>query len=91
MPSNSEAVVAVFKRENSIQCEAGSGIRASRLRRELDNLKIAVLDYRKLHDGMVYPAVCGAPTGFIHVFTIANDSLLTAETAGFKRLGKGIK
>ena len=68
MPAQSEAVVAIFKSENSIQCEAESGVSALTLRRELENLDIAVFDYKRLPDGMAHPAVCGAPTGFVHVF-----------------------
>lgn len=91
VPAQSEAVVAIFKSANSIQCETKSGVSALTLRRELENLNIVVFDYKRLSDGMAYQAVCGAPTGFIHVFTIARGSLLAAEAAGFKRLSGGVE
>lgn len=82
-PPESVDVREVFKPEGSRQCEPGSGVGAVELRAELEAARIPVLGYRSGNDGRVRPAVCGAQTGRIHVFTIPAAAVSDAQALGY--------
>jgi hypothetical protein len=87
-PNASADAREVFKPEGSRQCEPDSGVAEGALRAELEALRIPVLAYRSGHDGRFYPAVCGAPTGRIHVFSIPASAVPAAEARGYRLLDK---
>jgi len=78
----------VYKTEGSRQCEPGSGVDEAELRTELDAARIPVLGYRPGNDGRIYPAVCGAQTGRIHVFAIPAAAVSDAQALGYRLIGE---
>lgn len=78
----------VYKPEGSRQCEPGSGVGAAELRAELAAARIPVLGYRPGSDERVHPAVCGAQTGRIHVFTIPAAAVADAQALGYRPVGE---
>lgn len=84
VPDSDASVREVFKHDGSRQCEPDSGLSAAALRAELTAQGIAVLGQRSGHDGRIYPAVCGAPTGRTQVFTIPAAQLSAAEALGYR-------
>lgn len=87
VPEGDTAVREVFKHDGSRQCEPDSGQSAAALRAELAAQGITVLGQRTGHDGRIYPAVCGAPTGRTQVFTIPAAQVTAAETLGYHPVG----
>lgn len=87
VPNASADARDVFKPAGSRQCEPDSGVGEGELRAELETQGITVLDYRLGHDGRIYPAVCGAPTGRLHVFTIPTAQMPAAEALGYHPVG----
>jgi hypothetical protein len=87
-PRETNGTEEIFKPEGSIQCRPESGVSAAELRAELEAMRIPILAYRHGHDGMIYPAVCGAPTGRIHVFSIPVAKLAAAQARGYRRVRK---
>lgn len=83
---NTNSQLEVFKPKNSIQCEKNSGVSELSLKKELEDKGIEITSYSLSHDGMLYPTVCGAPTGEIHVFTINKKSLNSAKELGYQKL-----
>jgi hypothetical protein len=80
------ATVEVFRPDGSLQCEPGTAIALATMALELTDAGIAVLDSHKGDDGMMRPAVCGAPTGAINVYRIDAADLAGAEGLGFHPL-----
>ena len=78
-------IVSVAKSAGAIQCQ-GAGLSLAALQGQLTEAKVAVREAACGADGVVYPAVCGAPGGRIGVFQIAAADLPAAEAAGFKPL-----
>lgn len=50
-------------------------------------MRIPVLEYRPGNDGRIYPAVCGAQTGRIHVFAIPASAVSAAQALGYRLVG----
>lgn len=86
-PDGHAAVREVFKPDGSRQCEPDSGMSAVALQAELAAQGITVLGQRTGHDGRIYPAVCGAPTGRTQVFTIPAELVPAAEALGYRPVG----
>lgn len=82
------ALVEVFKPDQSRQCEPDSGTPLAAMVAELAHAGIAVQDSRVAHDGMMRPAVCGAPSGAMNVFSISQGDLAAAQTLGFRPFGQ---
>lgn len=78
--------IMVYKYDGSVQCEA-SGVAVEDMRRELTRAGVEVVCGRKAQDGRAYPAMCGAATGRINVYTIDAADLDAAEALGFKSVG----
>ncbi|BAZ94174.1 hypothetical protein TspCOW1_08650 [Thiohalobacter sp. COW1] len=76
-------LLSVYKYDGSVQCEDG-GITVENMRRELVNAGVEVICGQKARDGRAYPAMCGAATGRINVYTIDATDLDAAEAQGFK-------
>ena len=87
VPNASAHARDVFKPAGSRQCEPDSGTSEAALRAELATQGITVLGYRPGHEGRMYPAVCGAPTGRLHVFAIPAAQVPAAEALGYRPLG----
>lgn len=79
---SSEALVNVFKSDQSKQCE-DNGIAADTMRKELLTAGIDVLCAQKSHDGLMRPAVCGGATGAINVYLIHSSNLGDATALGY--------
>lgn len=75
--------ISVYRYDGSVQCEQG-GTSVETMRKELMSEGVGVTCGRKAQDGKVYPAMCGAATGRINVFTIDGADLRRAEALGFK-------
>ena len=80
--NDSQPLEKVFKSDGSVQC-GDSGIELEVMAQELINNGIDVICSQKGNDGMVYPAVCGAGTGSINIYTIHRANLPDAELLGF--------
>ena len=88
--------VEVYRYDGTLQCGLGKEIPPDVAAGELVAAQIEVLSSRKGRDGLDHIAVCGASTGAINVFTIAQTSLAAAERLGFEplvtmELAEGIK
>jgi hypothetical protein len=88
--------VEVYRYDGTLQCGLGKEIPPEVTAGELAAAQIEVLSSRKGKDGLDHIAVCGASTGAINVFTIAQKSLAAAERLGFEplvtmELAEGIK
>jgi hypothetical protein len=79
----SSQFVKVYKYDGSVQCES-NGTSVEEMQRELTDAGMAVECGQKAGDGYAYPAVCGASTGMINVYTIGVEDLSEAESLGFK-------
>lgn len=77
--------IMVYKYDGSVQCEE-SGLAVEDMRRELARAGVEVVCGRKAQDGRVYPAMCGAATGRINVYTIDAADLDRAGTLGFRSI-----
>ncbi|MAT64768.1 MAG: hypothetical protein CMN57_03905 [Gammaproteobacteria bacterium] len=75
--------IMVYKYDGSVQCEE-SGVAVEEMRLELTRAGVEVLCGRKAQDGRAYPAMCGAATGRINVYTIQASDLVRAQGLGFK-------
>lgn len=75
--------IGVYKYDGSVQCE-GEGESVETMRNELVSAGVEVVCAQKARDGKAYPAMCGAATGRINVFTIDASALDRAEALGFK-------
>lgn len=78
--------VMVYKYDGSLQCE-GDGESVETMRGELVQAGVEVICSQKARDGRVYPAMCGAATGRVNVYTIDAADLDAAEALGFKSVG----
>ena len=74
--------IKVYKFDNSIQCER-AGIELAVMELELINAGIDVLCSQKGSDGFFRPAVCGAGTGRINIYTIHSSNINDAKDIGF--------
>lgn len=81
--SGNAPLVKAFKSDNSIQC-GSLGVDVDVMALELINAGIDVICAQKGHDGFMRPAVCGADTGNINIYTINTSNLSDAEVLGFE-------
>ena len=75
-------VLMVYKYEGSIQCRPG-GTTMKDMEATLVGNGIKVRMSCKGHDGLLRPAVCGAPTGNINIYEIDAGQLQRAIDLGF--------
>jgi hypothetical protein len=75
-------VLMVYKYEGSIQCRPG-GTTMKDMEATLVGNGIKVRMSCKGHDGLLRPAVCGAPTGNINIYEIDASQLQKAINLGF--------
>ncbi|TXH71169.1 MAG: hypothetical protein E6Q83_02910 [Thiothrix sp.] len=78
-------LIKVYKYQGSLQCQGG-GEPLAKMRRQLIKRGVKVLAGQCGVDGLIYPAVCGAPDGHINIFTIQRQSLVKAQSQGFDLL-----
>ncbi|SKA78294.1 hypothetical protein SAMN02745130_01852 [Thiothrix eikelboomii] len=81
-PPASAYLVKIYKSQGSLQCQGG-GESVSQMRRQLIKVGVKVKKANCGVDGMMYPAVCGAPDGKINIFTITRDGLAKVQAQGF--------
>lgn len=81
-PPASAYLVKIYKPQGSLQCQGG-GESVSQMRRQLLKVGVKVKKASCGVDGLMYPAVCGAPDGKINIFTINRDGLAKAQAQGF--------
>jgi hypothetical protein len=77
--------ITVAKHKGAIQCES-AGIGLKTMKKELVQAKIRVRKVRCGHDGLIYPAVCGAETGRLNLYDIPAKKLGDAAELGFQPL-----
>lgn len=75
--------VFVYKPDGSLQCGQGEKIDIAVMKKDLG--AIEVYSAQNKHDGMMRIQVCGAPTGYNHVFEINTKDLEAALKLGFKK------
>ncbi len=80
------SAVEVYKYDGSLQCDRGKGTSLQDMARELTDKGIEVKASRKGSDGRMHITMCGASTGRLNVYTIANESLPGARELGFELL-----
>jgi hypothetical protein len=78
--------IEVYQPDGSVQCEPGGAIPLEQMRKALTDADIVVHRERKGDDGLMRPAVCGAGTGAINVYSIDPDQLDAAIAQGFRPL-----
>jgi stress response protein SCP2 len=78
--------IEVYRPDGSVQCEPGGAIPLEQMRKTLTDADIVVHSQRKANDGLMRPAVCGAGTGAINVFSIDAEQLDAAIAQGFRPL-----
>lgn len=78
----------VYKSDQSVQCDADSGIPLETMANELISAGIDVLCSQKAGDGLAHPTICGESTGVINVYEIRGVTLDDAETLGFRSLSE---
>jgi hypothetical protein len=78
--------IEVYRPDGSVQCEPGGAISLEQMRTTLTDAGIVVHSQRKADDGLMRPAVCGAGTGAINVYSIDTDQLDAAIAQGFRPL-----
>lgn len=78
--------VEVYKPTGAKQCGVAKGVPLSKVKSSLERSKIPVIEAHTQSDGKMHIAVCGAPSGTIHVFKIPKKSLPKAKGLGFRLL-----
>jgi hypothetical protein len=78
--------VNVSKGTGELQCGTGKAIPIEDMQHTLVLAKVTVYEARTQLDGLMHVALCGSPTGKIHVFTIPQADLKKALKLGFKVL-----
>lgn len=84
-PPPTTHLVKIYKYQGSLQCQGG-GLSLKQMRQQLLRAGIKAVKSSCGVDGMIYPAVCGAPDGKINIFTINSKSLVKAQSQGFDLL-----
>lgn len=74
--------VDVYKYQGSRQCEGG-GVPLAEMQRQLQALRIPVVNSACGMDGRMYPAVCGSADGRINILSIPSDAVQLAMGQGF--------
>ncbi len=76
--------VQVFKNSGEQQCGMSPGVSLEEMKSSLIKKKIPVIEAKTQPDGLMHMALCGAPSGKIHIFKIPKNMLKKAEKLGFK-------
>lgn len=85
-PARDSSLIEVARPDGSRQCEPDTGEPLATAAAALAAAGIQVHASRTGNDGMMYPQVCGAPTGTVHIFSIAPADLAAAMALGFRPL-----
>lgn len=83
---NNGGTTLVFKYQDSVQCAPQSGTTLVEMKSELTAADIDVFCSTQAHDGNEVTTVCGADTGGINVYQIAETTLMNAENIGFQKV-----
>lgn len=76
----------VYRYDGSLQCDRGKELSLSHMAEDLKANGIDIKASRKGRDRLARIAVCGASTGNLNIYTIAQDSLSRAQELGFRVL-----
>jgi hypothetical protein len=79
---DSDATLKVYRSDGSRQCEGGA-ISLDDMSAQLEAAGIEVLCAQQGHDGLMHPAVCGASSGRLNIFTIRAAAAERARELGF--------
>lgn len=78
------SIMDVSRADGSLQCGAGPAISLKETIAEVGAAGIAVLDARSAHDGRKRIAMCGAPTGQMHILSISSGDFEAVQALGFE-------
>lgn len=78
--------VRVYKPTGEKQCGMGNPIKLEDMKATIEARKVPVYDAVTQPDGKMHIAVCGAPSGQIHVFEIPKKYFSKIKALGFKEL-----
>jgi hypothetical protein len=81
-----QPTAVIFKSTGETQCGMNKGIALEQMQSQLTDKNIDVIEAHTQSDGLIHMALCGAPAGTIHVFTIPKSQLKKALGLGFKIL-----
>ncbi len=76
--------VYIFKPDGTLQCGQGQEITTVEMAKELEG--ITIRSQNKREDGRLHVMMCGASSGKINVFEIAEKDLELAKKKGFQEL-----
>ena len=76
--------VLVFKVTGEKQCQTGGGSNLDDVKAQLTSKNIPVFEAHTQADGLMHMALCGTPTGGIHVFAIPKKLQAKAQRLGFR-------
>jgi hypothetical protein len=79
-----EPSMMVFKSTGEKQCQSSGGVSLDAVKAQLIARKIPVFEAHTQADGLMHMALCGTPTGTIHVFMIPVRLRAKALRLGFK-------
>ena len=79
-----EPAIMVFKPTGQRQCQGGGGVSLEDMKGQLLSKKIPVFESHTQADGLMHMALCGTPTGSVHVFSIPLRFKERALRLGFK-------
>lgn len=82
----SEKTVMIFKPDGSKQCQKNTGVGLKEMAKQLGSIKVK--SQAKKRDGKMRAAVCGADTGQINVYEIAEKDFPLAKNVGFAKWGR---
>ena len=80
--------VQIFKPTGDKQCERGKGQSLDDMQATLAGGNISVYESHTQSDGLMHMALCGSPSGTIHVFSISKKNLKKSFKLGFKVLNQ---
>jgi hypothetical protein len=85
-PVVSEPLLKVYKAQGTRQCESGGGTTVQMHQAELTRAGIPAQSPACGTDGQMRVALCGAPDGAIHIFTLPASRAAQAASLGFAPL-----
>ena len=74
-PPTPQDGILIYRATGALQCEPGKGTPLEQVEAQLVAKKILVYDGHTQPDGLMHMALCGSPSGTIHVFTISRKDL----------------
>jgi hypothetical protein len=81
--------VFVAKSDESLQCNASSGVSLVDMQTQLNN--IVIYSSTKKADGAMHLTLCGTPVGMLNVYEIAETDLQSAVYLGFFEFSLGVE